>query len=291
VAPQLLCAGAVARPYAGSSNALTIIEPPRRWIDLDLREVWQHAELLYFLVWRDVKVRYKQTALGVAWVVLQPLLGAMIFTIIFGHFAKMPSDGLPYPVFVYAALVPWTFFATAVTRSTSCLVTDADLISKIYFPRLILPLSAIVSSVCDLACGFLVLLGLMFLYGVWPTVAILAVPLFVLFASIAAMTLALWLGPLNARYRDVGHTVPFLLQAWMFASPVVYPVSLVPERWRVLYGLNPMVGVIEGFRWALLGKASPAFDVIAVSALAIVMLSVLGIAWFKRMELTFADVL
>ncbi len=270
---------------------MTVIEPPRRWIDLDLAEVWQHAELLYFLVWRDVKVRYKQTALGIGWVVLQPLLGALIFTIIFGKFAKMPSDGLPYPVFVYAALVPWTFFATAVTRSTTCLVTDAELISKIYFPRLILPLAAIVSSLVDFFCAFTVLLGLMWLYAVWPTPAILMVPLFLLLAVLTALSLALWLGPLNARYRDVGHTVPFLLQAWMFASPVVYPVSLVPERWRALYGLNPMAGVIEGFRWALLGNTSPQFSVMAVSALVIVALTIGGIAWFKRMELTFADVL
>lgn len=271
--------------------ASTVIAPPGRWIDLDLTEVWQHAELLYFLVWRDVKVRYKQTALGVAWVVLQPLLGALIFTVIFGEFARMPSDGLPYPVFVYAALVPWTFFATAVTRSTSSLVTDAELISKIYFPRLILPLAAIVSSLVDFLCAFVVLLGLMWVYEVRFTAALLTVPFFVLLAALTALALALWLGPLNARYRDVGHTVPFLLQAWMFASPVVYPVSMVPERWRGWYSLNPMAGIIEGFRWALLGNTSPQLSVMTISALVIGVLAISGIAWFKRMELTFADVL
>ena len=258
-------------------NAVTtVIAPPGRWIDLDLSEVWQHLELLYFLVWRDVKVRYKQTALGIVWVVIQPLLGALIFTVIFGKFAQMPSDGLPYPVFVYAALVPWTFFAAAVTRSISILVTDAELISKIYFPRLILPLAAIVSSLVDFVCAFVVLLGLMWWYRVSPTAALITVPLFLVLAAMTALALALWLGPLNARYRDVGHTVPFLLQAWMFASPVVYPVSLVPEQWRVLYGLNPMAGVIEGFRWALLGNTSPQFSVMALSAVVIGALTISG---------------
>lgn len=278
-------------PAASPSLVKTVITPPTRWIDLDLSEVWQHAELLYFLIWRDVKVRYKQTALGVLWVVLQPLLGAIIFTVIFGKFAKMPSDGLPYPVFVYAGLVPWTFFATALTRSTASLVTDAELIAKIYFPRLILPLTAILSSLVDFASGMLIVLAMAWWWGITPTVAMLAVPVFLLLSVLTALALALWLAPMNARYRDVGHTVPFLVQAWMFASPVVYPSSIVPEQWRTLYGLNPMAGVIEGFRWALLGNSAPQFGVMAVSAAVIVLLTVGGIAWFKRMELTFADVI
>ena len=270
---------------------ITVIEAPRRWIDLDLRGVWSHVELLYFLVWRDVKVRYKQTALGVAWVILQPLLGTLIFTVVFGRFAQLPSDGLPYAVFVYAGLVPWTFFANAVTRSTSCLVTDAELIAKVYFPRLILPFSAIVSSILDFANAFVLLLVMMWLYGVVPTLAMAMVPLFLLLAISTALALALWLAPLNARFRDVGHTVPFLLQAWMFASPVVYPVTLVPEQWRALYGLNPMAGVIEGFRWALLGKASPQFGVMLTSAFVVLLLILGGLVWFKRTERTLADVL
>ena len=276
---------------AHPSLAKTVIAPPSRWIDLEVSEVWQHAELLYFLIWRDVKVRYKQTLLGVVWVVLQPLLGALIFTIIFGKFAKMPSDGLPYPVFVYAGLVPWTFFATALTRSTNSLVTDAELIAKIYFPRLILPLTAILSSLVDFASGLAVVLAMALWFGITPTVALLAVPFFLLLAVLTALALALWLAPLNSRYRDVGHTVPFIVQAWMFASPVVYPASLVPEQWRVLYGLNPMAGVIEGFRWALLGNTTPQFGLMAMSAAVVAVLTIGGIAWFKRMELTFADVL
>jgi lipopolysaccharide transport system permease protein len=269
----------------------TVIAPPSRWIDLELGEIWQHAELLYFLIWRDVKVRYKQTLLGVVWVVLQPLLGVLIFTVIFGKFAQMPSDGLPYPVFVYAGLVPWTFFATALTRSTNSLVTDAELISKIYFPRLILPLTAILSSLVDFASGLAIVILMALWFGIAPTPALLTVPLFLFLAVMTALALALWLAPMNARYRDVGHTVPFIVQAWMFASPVVYPASIVPEQWRVLYGLNPMAGVIEGFRWALLGNTAPQFGLMATSAAVVAVLTIGGIAWFKRMELTFADVL
>jgi lipopolysaccharide transport system permease protein len=278
-------------PVATPALNKTVIAPPSRWIDLEISEVWKHAELLYFLIWRDVKVRYKQTVLGVCWVVLQPLLGALIFTIIFGNFAKMPSDGLPYPVFVYAGLVPWTFFATALTRSTNCLVTDAELIAKIYFPRLILPLTAILSSMIDFASGLVIVMAMALWFGITPTLALLTIPFFLLLAVLTALALALWLAPLNARYRDVGHTVPFIVQAWMFASPVVYPASIVPESWRVLYGLNPMVGVIEGFRWALLGNTTPQFGLMAMSAGVVALLTIGGIAWFKRMELTFADVL
>ncbi len=258
-------------------------------LDLDLGSVWRDAEVLYYLIWRNVKVRYKQTVFGVAWVVLQPLLGSLVFTVIFGHFVRVPSDGLPYPVFVYCALVPWSFFAAAVTRSIGSVVTDAELVSKVYFPRLILPLAAIISTLLDFAVSLGLLFGLMLLYGITPGAAVLTIPVFVLLAVLTALALALWLAPANVRFRDVSHAVPFLLQVWMFASPVVYPVSVVPERWRSLYALNPMAGVIEGFRWALLGNQSPDLRVMAISGAVVVLLVVSGLIWFKRMERTFVD--
>ena len=240
-----------------------LIAPTRGLFDLDLKAVWDYRELLYFMVWRDVKVRYKQTVIGVAWVVLQPLLTMILFTVIFGYLARIPSDGLPYPLFAYTALLPWTYFSQALTRSGGGLVGNANLISKVYFPRLIIPLSSVVVPVVDLLLCFVILLGLMIWYGVAPTWGVLALPLFLLLALMTALAVGLLLSPLHVKYRDVGYVVPFLVQFWMFASPVIYPVSLVPEQWRLLYSLNPMVGVIEGFRWALLGKESPDFRVMS----------------------------
>jgi lipopolysaccharide transport system permease protein len=270
--------------------ATVVIEPARGLFDLDLKAVWEYRELLYFLVWRDVKVRYKQTAIGVAWVVLQPLLTMMVFTVIFSYLVRIPSDGLPYPLFVFAALLPWTYFNQALTRGGAGLVSNANLITKVYFPRLIVPLSAAVTPLVDFLLSLAMLLGLMAWYGVAPTWGVLALPFFMLLALATALAVALLLSPLHAQYRDVGHIIPFLAQFWMYASPVIYPVSLIPEQWRLLYSLNPMVGVIEGFRWALLGKASPDFGAMGVSAVVVLVLLAVGVVSFRRAERTLVDV-
>ncbi len=266
------------------------IEPSRGWVSLRLLELWEYRELLYFLVWRDIKVRYKQTVLGVAWAVLQPVMTMVVFTVIFSNFAKMPSDGFPYPVFAYTALLAWSLFAGALGRCSGSLVSQSHLITKVYFPRLIAPLSATISGIIDFAVAFIVLLGMMAWFNIVPSWGAAALPIFLLLALITALAVGLWLSALNVRYRDVGDVVPFLIQIWMYASPVAYPVSVVPANWRLLYGLNPMAGVIEGFRWSLLGKESPDFSVIAISAVAVIALLLGGLAYFKRMEPTFADV-
>ena len=266
------------------------IEPSRGWVSIELSELWTYRELLYFLIWRDVKVRYKQTVIGIGWAILQPLLTMVVFTMIFGHFAKIPSDGLPYPVFAFTALLPWNLFAGALNRCTLSLVGSANLITKVYFPRLIVPVSAIISGIIDFAIAFVFLLGLMLWFHIVPTWGAIALPIFLLLTLITALAVGLWLSALDVRYRDVGHAIPFLIQIWMFLSPVAYPLSVVPEKWRLLYSLNPMVGVIEGFRWALLGRESPDFKVIAVSTAVVVALLLSGLVYFKRIERTFADV-
>lgn len=275
---------------AAAGASVIDIEPSRGWISLKPGELWAYRELVYFLIWRDIKVRYKQTVLGGAWAVLQPLVTMVVFTMVFKKFANVPSDGLPYPIFAYAALLPWQLFAGAVNRSSTGVVNQANLIRKIYFPRLIVPISGTLSGLVDFAVAFAILLVMMVWYGIAPTWGMLAVPLFLLLALATALAVGLWLSPLNVKYRDVGHIVPFVVQLWMFASPVAYPVSLVPEQWRLLYSLNPMAGVIEGFRWALLGKESPDFTVIAFSTAAVIALFVGGLIYFKRMERTFADI-
>lgn len=267
------------------------IRPRRGLIDLDLAAVWEYRELLYFLVWRDVKVRYKQTFIGAAWAIFQPAMTMAIFTVVFGNLAKVPSDGLPYSVFAYTALVPWTYFSQALSRCGAGLVSNANLITKVYFPRLIIPIADVITPAVDFLFAFVLLLGMIAWFGIAPTWGLLAVPLFLLMAMVTALAVGLWLSPLNVRYRDVGHTIPFVLQFWMFASPVVYPVSLVPEPWRLIYSLNPMVGVIEGFRWGLLGKENPDFLPILVSVAAVLALLAGGLVFFKRMERTFADVI
>jgi homopolymeric O-antigen transport system permease protein len=267
------------------------IQPRRGLFNLDLAAIWEFRELLYFLVWRNVKVRYKQTIIGSAWAIIQPLTTMIIFTLIFGHFAKIPSDGLPYSIFAYTALLPWNYFSQAVTRSSDSLVSNTNLVRKVYFPRLIILVAEVTSPLVDFFISFLALVVMMVWFGIVPGRTVLALPLFLLLALTTALAMGLWLSALNARYRDVGHTVPFLIQIWMYASPVAYPVSLIPERWRLLYSLNPMVGVIEGFRWTLLGKEAPAFGVIAMSATVVVALLFGGIIFFKRMEHTFADVI
>ena len=266
------------------------IEPSRGWVSLRLGELWEYRELLYFLVWRDIKVRYKQTALGATWAILQPVLTMMVFSVFFGRLAKVPSDGIPYPVFVYAALIPWQLFSYALSESANSLVSSQNLIQKVYFPRLVIPIAGILAGLVDFAIAFVVLLGMMAYYGIHPTAAILVLPVFIVFAVAAALAVGLWLSALNVRFRDVRYTIPFLTQFWMFATPVAYPSSLVPEKWRALYGLNPMAGVVEGFRWALLGKSTSPGPLLWVSVAAVILLLIGGLAYFRRMEKTFADI-
>ena len=269
---------------------IVFVKSGRRLFDLDLQAIWQYRELLYFLAWREVKVRYKQTVIGAAWAILQPVMTMFIFTLIFGTFIKIPSDGIPYPIFAYAGLLPWTYFSEATVRSSGSLVSDANLLRKVYFPRLIIPLAAAITPAVDLALAFLVMLGLMIWYGVTPTANALFLPLFLALAFSIALAVGLWLSALNVKYRDVRHTVPFLVQVWMYATPIVYPISMVPENWRFLLALNPMAGIIEGFRWGLLGKESPDFSVMIANALVVIALLFSGLVFFRRMERIFADV-
>jgi lipopolysaccharide transport system permease protein len=269
---------------------VTIIEPSRGWVSLKLGEVWEYRELLFFLTWREIKVRYKQTALGAAWAIIQPLFTMLVFSLFFGRLAKVPSDGIPYPLFSLAGLIPWTFFANGLAQSSNSLVASAHLISKVYFPRLTIPLSAVLSGAVDFAISFFLLLVMMVFYHRMPPLQCLSLPLFFLLAFVTALGVGLWLSALNVEYRDVRYTVPFLTQFWMFATPIAYPSSLLPERWRMLYGLNPMVGVIEGFRWATIGSNTRPGPMIAVSTLASVLILVGGAFYFRRMEKTFADI-
>jgi len=269
---------------------VTVIEPSRGWVSLRLRALWRSRELLYFLIWRDVKVRYKQTLLGAAWAILQPLLTMVVFSIFFGKLARMPSDGVPYPLFAYVALVPWTFFANGLILSSGSLVSNQTLLRKVYFPRLVIPISAVASGLIDFGIAFVVLLGLAARYGVTPTSHMLWLPALVLLALVTALGVGLWFSALNVLYRDIQYVVPFLVQVWLYATPIVYPSSLVPERWRTLYALNPMVGVVEGFRWALLGTGTAPGPMILVSAAAALMLMIGGLFFFRRMEKSFSDV-
>jgi len=266
------------------------IEPSSGWVSLRLGELWEYRELLYFLVWRDIKVRYKQTALGAAWAILQPVLTMVVFSVFFGRLAKVPSDGIPYPVFALAALVPWQLFAYSVSESTNSLVVSQNLIKKVYFPRLVIPVASVLAGLVDFAISFVALVGLMTYYGIRPTAAIAILPLFILLAVASALCVGLWLSALNVQFRDVRYTIPFLTQFWMFVTPVAYPSSLIPGKWRTVFGLNPMAGVVEGFRWALLGKATSLGPLLAVSIGVVVVLLFGGLVYFRRMESTFADV-
>jgi lipopolysaccharide transport system permease protein len=266
------------------------IRTARGWAPLQLDELWAYRELLYFFIWRDIKIRYKQTALGASWAIIQPVFTMVIFSIFFGRLAQIPSDGIPYPLFVYAALVPWMFFANALTHGSNSLTEQERLITKVYFPRLMVPMASVLAGLIDFGIAFVVLVGMMLFYGIVPTVAIVCVPLLILLAVATALGIGLWLSALNVQYRDVRYVIPFLVQVWLFATPVAYPSSLVPERWRALYGLNPMTGVVEGFRWALLGQASAPGILLAVSTATVVVVLVGGLYYFRRMEQTFADV-
>ncbi len=268
-----------------------VIKPTSGWAALNLRDLWHYRELLYFMTWRDVKVRYKQTAIGAVWAVLQPFLTMVVFSVIFGRLAKVPSDGVPYPVFSFTALLPWTFFATAITQAGTSLVTNINLVSKVYFPRLIVPTAGVLVGIVDFAVAFAVLLGMMLVYGIVPGIAVLTLPLFVLLAFMTALGISLWLSALNVKYRDIRYTIPFLTQFWLFVTPVAYPSSMIPEKWRLLYGLNPMAGVVEGFRWALLGSEQAPGGMILVSAAVVIVLFVGGLFYFRRMEREFADVI
>ncbi len=264
------------------------IEPTHGWVALRLYELWEYRELLYFLTWRDLKVRYKQTVFGVAWAIIQPLFTMIVFSLFFGKLAKVPSDDLPYPIFSYAALLPWNLFASSLGQSSNSLVNSANLIKKIYFPRLVIPLSSVLSGVIDFAIAFAVLLGMMVYYDIRPTPAIWLLPFFVLLTLIAALGVGVWLSALNVEFRDVRYVIPFLTQFWLFATPVAYPSSLLTGGWRTLYGVNPMAGVVEGFRWALLGTQPPS-AMIGVSALISLAILASGVLYFRRMEKSFAD--
>jgi lipopolysaccharide transport system permease protein len=270
--------------------ATTIVQPRRAFWDLELRDLWAYHELLFFLVWRDVKVRYKQTALGVAWAVLQPLMATLIFSIFFGRLARMPSDGIPYPVFAYVAMVPWQYFANALTESSNSLVASQNVIKKVYFPRLIIPLGSVIAGLVDFCFAFIVLIGMMYHYHITPSRSIFLFPVFLLLAIVTALAAGLWLSALNVQFRDVKHTIPFLTQFWMFATPVVYPASLIPPKWRMWYGLNPMAGVVDGLRWSILGRAGPPGPMIGVSAAAVLVLLAGGYLYFRKMETSFADI-
>jgi lipopolysaccharide transport system permease protein len=266
------------------------ITAPSRWWELPLGEMWDYRELLYFFVWRDIKVRYKQTVIGAAWAVLQPFLTMLVFSLFFGRLAHIPSLGLPYPIFYYSALLPWMYFAGALQNSTSAIVENQRLITKVYFPRLILPFSSVLSGLVDFGISFLMFAAMLIYYGIRPSATMLWFPAFLLLAVLTALGVGLWLSALNAIYRDVRYVLPFLVQFWLFASPVAYPSSLVPEKWRWLYGLNPMAGVIEGFRWSLAGKGDPPGYLMIVSVVVVVAVLLGGIAYFQKMETTIADV-
>jgi homopolymeric O-antigen transport system permease protein len=277
-------------PLDKASVPILRIDPVGHWISIDFRELWHYRELLYFLIWRDVKVRYKQTVLGAAWAILQPLSLMLVFSLFFGKLAKMPSDGIPYPLFSLCALLPWQLFANSLTESSNSLVGNQHLITKIYFPRLVIPISAVLAGLVDFAIAFLILIGLMFYYGVTPGWAVMTLPAFVVLTIISALGVGLWLSALNVKYRDVRYTIGFMVQFWLFATPVAYSSNLIPEKWRILYGINPMAGVVEGFRWALLGNARPSGQMLWVSIAVVLVILVGGLYYFRRMEQEFADI-
>lgn len=266
------------------------IEPSKGWFSLKLKELWEYRELVYFLTWRDIKVRYKQTILGVAWAIIQPFFTMVIFSLFFGRLAKISSDGIPYPIFSFVALVPWTFFANGLNHASNSLVLSANLIRKVYFPRLAIPLATVSAGIIDFVLSFALLIGMMFYFGITPTINIVWLPLFLLLALVTCLGVSLWLSALNVQYHDVRYIVPFLVQIWLFATPIAYPSSLLSEKWRVLYGINPMVGVVEGFRWALLGTSNVSEKSIGVSSLVALFILVSGTFYFRRMEKTFADI-
>jgi lipopolysaccharide transport system permease protein len=280
-----------------SSEEILVLRPSRGWSALNLIDLWRYRELIYFLIWRDVKVRYKQTALGASWAIIQPFVTMVVFTILFGNLAKMPSDGIPYPLFSYTGLLPWGLFTKALSDAGRSMITNRSMITKVYFPRLAIPLASVLSGLVDFALAFVVLIGMILFYNYNPnleyqvvlTPAILTLPLFLVLALITSLGVGLWLSALNVQYRDINYIIPFLTQFWLFITPIAYPASMIPEKWQLLYALNPMAGVVEGFRWALLGADTAPGPMVAVSALIAVILMVTGLYYFRRMERTFAD--
>lgn len=289
VSPPLAPAPAGA-PARQADLPVVRVEPSRGWEGLNLHELWEYRELLYFLVWRDIKVRYKQTVLGAAWAVIQPFFTMVVFSFFFGRLARIPSDGVPYPIFSYVALVPWTYFSGSLIQMSNSLVASAQLLKKVYFPRLVVPTASVLGGLVDFALAFAVLLGMLFFYGIRPSLNVLWLPAFLLLAVITLLGAGLWLSTLNVQFRDVRHAVPFLTQFWLFATPVAYPSSLLSEPWRTIYGINPMVSVVEGFRWTLLGTATAPGAMTMVSAIVALGLLVSGAFYFRHMERTFADV-
>jgi lipopolysaccharide transport system permease protein len=277
-------------PVDAGAKARLRIQPSSGWGSLNLGELWAHRELVYFLTWRDIKVRYKQTALGAIWAILQPLMTMAVFALFFGRLARLPSDGVPYPLFAFTALVPWMFFSNGLTQASNSLVHNANLLTKVYFPRLAIPISTVIAGTLDFVLSFVVLLALVLYYGVTPTANVVWLPLFAVLALITSLGVGLWAAAINVQFRDVRYTIPFLTQFWMFATPVAYPSSLLPEPWRTVFGINPMVGVVEGFRWSLVGAQTAPGPIVALSSLVAVTLLVSGAYYFRRMERTFADI-
>jgi len=272
--------------------APVVIKPSRGWVGLRLKDLWLYRELVYFLTWRDIKVRYKQSVLGILWAILKPFMAMVVFTIFFGNFAKIPSDNVPYPIFSYTATLPWELFATALGVASRSMVSNSNMISKIYFPRMIIPLASVMSSVVDFFIGFTILIGMMFFYKISPTIATLWLPLLILLALITALGIGFWSSALMVRYRDVGYIMPFISTLWMYLTPVVYPASMIPEKWRLLYALNPMTGVVEGFRYALLGTTqSVSAGMILISSGISILILITGLFYFRRMEKQFADMI
>lgn len=282
--------GSLGEPSVAGPLPVTRIERSAGWVPLNLGEIWRYRELLYFLTWRDVVVRYKQTALGIGWAIIQPVMTMVVFSLVFGKLSSIPSDGIPYPLFSFAALVPWTFFANGLNQSSNSLVGSANLIQKVYFPRLIIPTASVLGGVVDFVLAFVILLGMMAYYGIAPTVHIVWLPAFLLLALATALGVGLWLSALNVRFRDVRYVVPFITQFWLFATPIAYPSSLLEQPWRTIYGLNPMAGVIEGVRWALLGTNTAPGAIIAASTVAAALMLLGGAFYFRRMEKAFADI-
>jgi len=266
------------------------IEPPNRWPSIDFRELWEYRELLYFLTWRDIKIRYKQTVLGAAWVIIQPVFMMIVFSLFFGKLAKVPSDGIPYPVFAFCALLPWQLFAHAVSESSNSVVGNQHLITKVYFPRLVIPIASVLTGFIDFLVSLVVLIGLILWFGLVPGWRIIALPGFILLAICTALAVGLWLSALSVQYRDVRYLIGFLVQFWLFATPVAYPSSIIPQQWRAVYALNPMAGVVEGFRWALLGRSSALGSMLWVSASVVLITLLGGFYYFRRMEQEFADI-
>ena len=279
----------VDRPAHGALHRIRI-QPSSGWGSLNLGELWAHRELVYFLTWRDVKVRYKQTALGAIWAIIQPIMTMAVFALFFGRLAKVPSDGVPYPLFAFTALVPWMFFSNGLTQASNSLVHNANLLTKVYFPRLAIPISTVMAGALDFVLSFVVLVAFVAYYGIRPTANVVWLPLFALLALVTSLGVGLWAAAINVQFRDVRYTIPFLTQFWMFGTPVAYPSSLLPEPWRTVFGINPMVGVVEGFRWSLVGAKTAPGPIIALSSLVAVALLVSGAYYFRRMERTFADI-